>query len=68
MNRLKMGAITEDWDMPIFEFTCPKGHGKFELITLEKFDTMMCPKCGEESEKVEWSVPAKRNPEHGLQK
>jgi len=54
--------------MPIFEFVCPKGHGKFELITLEKYDTMMCPKCGEESEKVEWSVPAKRNPEHGMQK
>jgi len=53
--------------MPIFEFECPK-HGKFELITLPKYDTMMCPQCGEECEKVEFSVPAKRNPELGIQK
>jgi putative FmdB family regulatory protein len=53
--------------MPIFEFKCPK-HGKFEQITLEKYDNLMCPKCGELSDKIEFSVPAKRNPECGIQK
>lgn len=53
--------------MPLFEFEC-KTHGVFEKITIEKYDTLLCPVCGEESEKVEFSVPAKRNPEFGIQK
>ena len=53
--------------MPIFEFECPV-HGKFERITLEKYDTQLCPQCGEECEKVDWSIPARRNPEYGVQK
>ena len=53
--------------MPIFEYQCPLGHGKFEPICAAKYDTQPCPKCQEESEKVEFSVPARRNPEKGLQ-
>lgn len=65
--------------MPLYEFNCKK-HGLFECFTLEKYDTRPCPKviaigmdkipikCGKESEKVEYSVPARRNPEHGVQK
>ncbi len=64
--------------MPIFEFKCPV-HGKFEVICEEKYDTFPCQYHGEpghliawgceiESDKVEWSVPARRNPMHGEQK
>jgi len=53
--------------MPIFEFECPE-HGKFERIVDFKYDTLPCPKCKVESDKVEFSVPAKRNPEKGIQK
>jgi hypothetical protein len=63
MILLKMG----DLKMPLFEFQCPK-HGVFECFTLEKYDTRPCPKCKEECEKIEFSVPARRNPEKGIQK
>ena len=59
--------------MPIFEFECPK-HGKFERIIDAKYDTQPCPRCAndcndyQECNKVEFSVPAKRNPEKGIQK
>lgn len=53
--------------MPIFEFECSK-HGKFERIIPAKYDTQLCPECGEECEKIDFSVPAKRNPECGIQK
>ena len=52
--------------IPIFEYNCEQ-HGKFERICDAKYDTQPCPKCQEESEKVEFSVPAKRNPEKGIQ-
>ncbi len=53
--------------MPIFEFQC-KTHSIFERIISAKYDTQPCPKCKEECEKIEFSVPAKRNPEFGIQK
>ncbi len=53
--------------MALYEFDCPNGHGRFEKIVDFKYDTQPCPKCQEESEKVEFSVPAKRNPEKGIQ-
>ena len=63
--------------MPIFEFECPM-HGKFEVICESKYDTQPCPSwmkelsgeehyCQVESEKIEFSIPAKRNPEKGIQ-
>ena len=58
-----MGGI----HLPIFEFECPV-HGKFERIVDAKYDTQPCPKCKEECEKIEFSIPAKRNPELGIQK
>ena len=63
INLLRMEYL----NMPLFEFVCPK-HGIFERFTLEKFDTRPCPVCREESEKIEFSIPAKRNPECGIQK
>jgi len=64
--------------MAIFEFECPV-HGKFEVICDSKYDTQSCPflimnrdqleeYCGIESDKIEWSVPSRRNPEYGVQK
>ncbi len=54
--------------MPMYEFECPV-HGKFEVICDEKYDTQPCPElqCVYESPKIEWSVPARRNPQKGVQ-
>ena len=62
--------------VPIYEFVCPK-HGKFEkLLVRTDWFGWLCPKivghkgdsnvfCGEKSPRIEFSVPAKRNPRHG---
>lgn len=61
--------------MPIFEFVCPK-HGKFEAIVSSDTTKLPCPyrhphvggSCYRESKKVDFSIPAKRDPRHGIQR
>jgi uncharacterized Zn finger protein (UPF0148 family) len=49
--------------MPIYTLTCgcdvivPVGTGR-----------IVCPKCGRKAKRAGQEVPAKRNPEHGIQK
>jgi hypothetical protein len=63
--------------MAIVEFICPI-HGKFERLCAHA-EFAQCPffmdgldehnepiQCGTLSPKVEWSVPAKRNPRYGI--
>ena len=57
--------------MPLFEFECPECKERIEEYTSGRIDKRvpLCPKCGRAMmEEVEYSVPAKRNPEHGIQK
>ena len=61
--------------MAIREFHCPE-HGRFEKIVIGgkvHAESHECPYdlgenryCGIESPLVEFSIPAKRNPEHGI--
>jgi hypothetical protein len=60
--------------MPMYEFVCPK-HGLFEkfmhsinplLALCEK--VIVGGQCGENSPRVVAEIPAKRNPEHGIQR
>lgn len=53
--------------MPIFEYLCKK-HGKFDAYVPKRYQVFLCPKCNEESVIEEFSLTAKRNPEHGIQK
>jgi hypothetical protein len=68
--------------MPIYEYRCPV-HGKFEQINPVDTGRTTCPspcdyagghskgkktKCGLSSKKVDFSVPASRNPDFGIQK
>lgn len=54
--------------MPLYEFVCPV-HGKFEsYVALIGAQAAACPTCEAKSDAVEFSVPAKRNPEYGIQK
>lgn len=59
--------------MPIYEFVCPK-HGKFEAIASLNTENLPCTyeyendNCGRSSPRVDWSVPAKRNPDLGIQR
>jgi putative FmdB family regulatory protein len=57
--------------MPLYEFKCPKCNVKFEaqcnLSTVPKSIPCRTPKCKGRGELVEFSVPAKRNPRHGIQ-
>jgi len=60
--------------VPIYEFICGM-HGKFEKIMPMGTQVALCERsmatekgefqCGEECKKVEFSVPAKRNPRYG---
>jgi len=53
--------------MALREYECPTD-GRFEVIVVgltQEFQT--CPKCGDPAMLVEWSVPARRNPSHGIQ-
>lgn len=57
--------------MPLFEFECPECKERIEEYTSGRIDKRvpLCPKCGQAMmEDVEYSIPAKRNPEHGIQK
>lgn len=54
--------------MPLKEFFC-KIHGKFERVrNLSHKELPPCPVrgCKQVVESVEFSVPAKRNPEYGI--
>jgi hypothetical protein len=54
--------------MPIREFECPK-HGTFEKIVPYDFQSgFKCPKCKILCPEKEWSAPAKRNSDYGLQR
>jgi hypothetical protein len=61
--------------MPMYEFVCP-AHGKFEKF-MHSIDPRLalCEKkvqpegqCGLNSPRADSEVPAKRNPEHGIQR
>jgi hypothetical protein len=61
--------------MAIYEFVCPE-HGKFELW-LRHFperEVAVCQHIEADGEyclvisPLAWSIPARRNPEHGIQK
>ena len=58
--------------MPMFEFVCPICLDKLERFTFGNITAAnpVCKRCdqGVEMKQVEFSLPAKRNPEHGLQK
>jgi len=60
--------------VPIFEFMCEQ-HGMFEKVMPRTAKLALCERvlteeiqCGQECPKVEYSVPAKRNPSHGIQR
>lgn len=55
--------------MPIYEYICPVDGSRFEKILpiSQSDESQECPKCGQESERVD-SVPARRNPEYGIQR
>jgi len=61
--------MKENCEMAIREFECAI-HGRFERIDigLKVLPKAICPVCGEDATYVEFSVPARRNPEHGLQR
>lgn len=54
--------------MPIFEFECPQCGLRIERYTVGDIDkpAPLCT-CGVQTEQIEWSIPAKRNPERGIQ-
>lgn len=56
--------------MPIYEFHCPE-HPDEKLerfISGEIKNTApLCKKCNMQMQQVEYSIPARRNPAHGLQ-
>ena len=55
---------------PIYEYECTKHNHKFEklfALTSSVDKPVKCPKCGSKSERV-FSVGAKRNPDHGIQR
>jgi hypothetical protein len=59
--------------MPIFDYVCPTCKAKYERFTfgnghLLERHAPLCEVCGIETDQVEFSVPAKRNPEYGIQK
>ena len=51
--------------MPLYEYECPK-HGVFERILPRLQEAVECA-CGQLAQLV-WSRPAKRNPDHGIQR
>ena len=54
--------------MPIREIICPK-HGKFEkILPMYQKVKIVCPVCGQKATIEEFSVPAKRNPDFGIQR
>lgn len=55
--------------MAIFEYECVKCCAKVERYVYGSINkpAPMC-ECGNQMELVEFSIPAKRNPEHGVQK
>ena len=54
--------------MPVYEYDCSK-HGRFESVQpmSKSDDTQPCPKCKKQTERVD-SIPARRNPEYGIQR
>jgi len=59
--------------MPLYEYIC-KIHGRFEMIMPLDCQIALCEKpvgdakdtkCGETCPRIEWSIPARRNPAHG---
>ncbi len=63
----------KEWEvqLALFEFQCPHCLNKIERIVFGsiKNDPPVCTRCdtGSLMEQVEWSVPARRNPEKGIQ-
>jgi putative FmdB family regulatory protein len=53
--------------MPIYEYLCPHGHRFEKISTIITDEKTKCPKCGSPAEQVV-SVPAKRNPDLGIQR
>jgi len=60
----------KEWEvqLAIFEFECLKCCAKIERYVYGNISkpAPIC-ECGNQMEPVEWSVPAKRNPEKGIQ-
>lgn len=56
--------------MPIFEYNCLQCGKKVEQYVVGAIEARLplCAECGKQMERVEFSVPAKRNPEKGIQK
>jgi hypothetical protein len=52
--------------VPMRELTCPK-HGVFEgYVAGSLTNSRPCPTCGKSAPMVEFSTPAKRNPDKGI--
>lgn len=55
--------------MPIYEYQCtePECKMRFERYVKLEDEPPQCPRCGDDTQQV-LSVPAKRNPDHGIQR
>jgi len=57
--------------MPIFEYECSRclnTRERFVHGNPEDFQAPVCEICNTKMERKEFSIPAKRNPEHGIVK
>lgn len=56
--------------MPLFEYKCGTCSHVFDSYSSKApgAPSRPCPQCGEKAPKVPVSRPAKRNPDHGIQR
>lgn len=54
--------------MPLFEYKCPKCGQVMERFHVTPKERIVCTNCNNYAPRVEWSVPAKRDPSHGIQR
>lgn len=55
--------------MPIFDYICPNCGNHFDkYVTPGDTEPQTCPKCRHIASQLEYSVPARRNPDKGIQR